>query len=73
MGTTRVAPDCSAARLHDLAWRSNLDLVENTQSDVYVWLTLDDVETAQVTGVHFARALADAPDTVFMIALSEQQ
>ena len=46
---------------------------ENAPSDLYVWLTLDDVETAQVAGVRFARALAGAPDTAFMIALGEQQ
>jgi len=46
---------------------------ENAQSDLYVWLTPDDVETAQMAGVRFARALAGAPDTAFMTALSEQQ
>ncbi len=50
-----------------------MDPTENTQSDLSVWLTVDDVETARVAGVRFARALADAPDTVFMIALDEQQ
>ena len=47
--------------------------VENAQSDLRVWLTPDDVETAHVAGVRFARALAGAPDTAFMIALGEQQ
>lgn len=46
---------------------------ENTQSDLRVWLTLDDMETAQMAGVRFARALAGAPDTAFMVALGEQQ
>lgn len=50
-----------------------MDLVENSQSDLYVWLTLDDVETAQVAGVRFARAMAGALNTAFVVALGEQQ
>ena len=50
-----------------------MNLVENRESDLYVWLAPDDVETAQMAGVRFARALAGAPDTAFMIALSKQQ
>ena len=46
---------------------------KNAQPDLHVWLTPDDVETAQVAGVRFARALAGAPDTAFMVALGEQQ
>ncbi len=38
-----------------------------------IHLAPDDVETAQVAGVQFARALASAPTMAFMVALDEQQ
>ncbi len=41
--------------------------------DLQVYLTPDDVESAQVAGVQFARALAGAPSAAFMIALGEQE
>ena len=33
----------------------------------------EDVDTAQMAGVRFARALAGAPTAAFMLALSEQE
>lgn len=50
-----------------------MDPTENTQSDLPVWLTPDDMETAQVAGIRFARALAGVLNTAFMVALGEQQ
>ena len=38
-----------------------------------IHLAPDDVETAQVAGVQFARALAGAPTMAFMAALGEQE
>ncbi len=41
--------------------------------DLQVRLTPDDVESAQVAGVQFARALVGAPAVAFMLALGEQE
>ena len=38
-----------------------------------VRLVPEDVETAQTAGVQFARALAGAPTTAFLVALGEQE
>lgn len=38
-----------------------------------IHLALDDVDTAQVAGVQFARALVGAPTMAFMAALGEQE
>jgi len=48
-------------------------MIEATDDDLQVYLTPDDVESAQVAGVQFARALAGAPSAAFMIALGEQE
>ncbi len=41
--------------------------------DLQIRLTPDDVESVQVAGVQFARALAGAPAVAFMLALGEQE
>ncbi len=43
------------------------------ETDLQVYLTPDDLESAQVAGVQFARALAGAPAAAFVIALGEQE
>ncbi len=48
-------------------------MIEAIDDDLQVYLTPDDVESAQVAGVQFARALAGAPAAAFMIALGEQE
>ncbi len=48
-------------------------MIEAVDDDLQVYLTPDDVESAQVAGVQFARALAGAPSAAFMIALGEQE
>ncbi len=48
-------------------------MIEALDGDLQVYLTPDDVESAQVAGVQFARALAGAPGAAFMIALGEQE
>ncbi len=48
-------------------------MIEAINDDLRVYLTPDDVESAQVAGVQFARALAGAPSAAFMIALGEQE
>ncbi len=44
-----------------------------TDDGPLIHLAPDDVETAQVAGVQFARALAGAPTMAFMAALGEQE
>lgn len=48
-------------------------MIQPSDDDLQVRLTPDDVESAQVAGVQFARALAGAPAVAFMLALEEQQ
>ncbi len=48
-------------------------MIQLREEDLYVYLTPDDAESAQVAGVHFARALAGVPSEAFMIALGEQE
>ena len=48
-------------------------MIEARDGDLKVYLTPDDVESAQVAGVKFARALAGAPSAAFIIALGEQE
>ncbi len=48
-------------------------MIEVREDDLQVCLTPDDVESAQVAGVQFARALAGAPAAAFMMALGEQE
>ena len=48
-------------------------MIQLRETDLQVYLTPDDVESAQVAGVQFARALAGAPAAAFMIALCEQE
>ncbi len=45
----------------------------SNENDLQVYLTPDDLESAQVAGVQFARTLAGAPSVEFMIALEEQE
>lgn len=48
-------------------------MIQPSEDHFQVRLTPDDVETAQVAGVQFARALAGAPAVAFMLALGEQE
>jgi len=48
-------------------------MIEAIDDDLKVYLTPDDVESAQVAGVKFARALAGAPAAAFMIAASRSR
>ncbi len=48
-------------------------MIEAIGDNLQVYLTPDDVESAQVAGMQFARALAGAPSAAFMIALGEQE
>ncbi len=48
-------------------------MIQLREEDLQVYLTPDDMESAQVAGVQFARVLAGAPAAAFMIALEEQE
>ena len=44
-----------------------------SEDTLQVRLVPEDVDTAQMAGVRFARALAGAPTVAFMLALGEQE
>ncbi len=48
-------------------------MIPARDEDLQIYLTPNDIESAQVAGVQFARALAGAPGAAFMIALGEQE
>lgn len=48
-------------------------MIQAHEDALQVRLTPDDVESAQMAGVRFARALAGAPSAAFMLALAEQE
>ena len=48
-------------------------MIQAHEDALQVRLAPDDVESAQLAGVRFARALAGAPTAAFMLALGEQE
>ncbi len=48
-------------------------MIHAADEALQVRLTPDDVDSAQVAGTRFARALAGAPTVAFMLALGEQE
>lgn len=48
-------------------------MIRLREKDMEVRLLPDDVESAQVAGVRFAKSLAGAPSPAFMMALGEQE
>ena len=48
-------------------------MIQAHEDALQVCLAPDDVKSAQLAGIRFARALAGAPTTAFMLALGEQE